>query len=854
MENQAAGILFRTVGKRILFLKRSDTGEWNFPGGTREDGESIEECARREALEEIGPTFPNGNLVPLDHCPSPVDFTTFYQEVPYMFVPSLNEEHTEYCWASIAALPDPLHPGVLKTLGRSLLGDSDKTARHRELENRHLGITAPPLTPEEDAEYCRLTVELSKESRYHTFESVEHVLRADAWSEAAREASIAARRAHKKMQPETELRRTNFEELLEKIKAAGGMTYNVVDGSAPKPGDNAFVLSPYKDREKVLSADKLTPNDLFEYVVDNYDKLSSKGHYFGSWLNPEDGKIYLDTSIVVNNEKRARDLCKKHKQLAYFSMKTMDTVSVSQETKDGQEDTDVFDFGADGPDDIRAEYFEAVSEPNGARSDSGGDQGLAEVDEDAFGADAWTAEAREAALEARRRNAEHLSQPESMAERWARQAREQQKRKTGGGSVDELRQRVVVAYKLFNGELITGKPGDLHEDLYQRRGKQSGDLASTRGFYDPLKRKFYSREDLPFDATDLPAYAARSRMMRAKYDKNDIEDTYEESKHPRAGKGSTSGGQFVGKGPPKRAFGSKRPEPVYNNAPLDKNWSEHFGSGYWFNIQTEKLIPMDPSELGPHGDHDGWMALSDHAEQLGINKRSAAAFQVAVWGPEILPPSSPYIKPFIDPKTNEPYEWANFDNYRDNATFDKVFKQTFAVSSEQAETLSSYLHHLIRIRKWKNRILTFDIPDTRFTIPSAILDKLGTEELMSGVDRVVVGNNDGSVNLTIGEFLRGGWKIEPWNTKPSLANFRGEDSGASVTVTIPLLIRLLEWAREDVKADVPLHILAERAAYAFGTLGIEDYDDLTKGIALSKDGYDELRAAAILRDAFEGVS
>jgi len=52
----AAGILWN--GSEVLIARREERdhqgGRWEFPGGKRREGESIEECLRREMLEEIG--------------------------------------------------------------------------------------------------------------------------------------------------------------------------------------------------------------------------------------------------------------------------------------------------------------------------------------------------------------------------------------------------------------------------------------------------------------------------------------------------------------------------------------------------------------------------------------------------------------------------------------------------------------------------------------------------------------------------------------------------------------------------------------------------------------------------------
>jgi 8-oxo-dGTP pyrophosphatase MutT (NUDIX family) len=41
---------------RVLLMKRTDTGGWGLPGGFMEPGETLEEAARREVLEETGLT------------------------------------------------------------------------------------------------------------------------------------------------------------------------------------------------------------------------------------------------------------------------------------------------------------------------------------------------------------------------------------------------------------------------------------------------------------------------------------------------------------------------------------------------------------------------------------------------------------------------------------------------------------------------------------------------------------------------------------------------------------------------------------------------------------------------------
>lgn len=51
----AAGLIFRE-GRYLIAKRKSGVhlaGYWEFPGGKRESGESLEECLRRELLEEL---------------------------------------------------------------------------------------------------------------------------------------------------------------------------------------------------------------------------------------------------------------------------------------------------------------------------------------------------------------------------------------------------------------------------------------------------------------------------------------------------------------------------------------------------------------------------------------------------------------------------------------------------------------------------------------------------------------------------------------------------------------------------------------------------------------------------------
>lgn len=109
---QAAGTLIVADGN-VLFLRRGPDGdhpgEWSFAGGKQEAGETAEDAARRETLEEVG--YEPHKLIQIAKASDgPVEFSTFYHECR-PFEVALSDESTEYLWSPIGTWPEPLHPG-----------------------------------------------------------------------------------------------------------------------------------------------------------------------------------------------------------------------------------------------------------------------------------------------------------------------------------------------------------------------------------------------------------------------------------------------------------------------------------------------------------------------------------------------------------------------------------------------------------------------------------------------------------------------------------------------------------------------------------------------------------------------
>jgi ADP-ribose pyrophosphatase YjhB (NUDIX family) len=123
----AAGIAF-LAGNKVLLIKRGNGGDypghWAFPGGHIEPGETAEQAAVRECVEEVG-YLPTGPLCQLSFTDDGrVSFTTFGRAVSE-FTPTLSDESTDSVWAELGELPEPLHPGTRMTLESGVLASID---------------------------------------------------------------------------------------------------------------------------------------------------------------------------------------------------------------------------------------------------------------------------------------------------------------------------------------------------------------------------------------------------------------------------------------------------------------------------------------------------------------------------------------------------------------------------------------------------------------------------------------------------------------------------------------------------------------------------------------------------------
>lgn len=106
--------IFVYRGDRFLVTHRANDGHWNVVAGQVEDGESYDDAAARELMEEArlaAPLLDLGARIPYEIEPRylplyvpgehTVTVAAYAVEAPASWEPTLNHEHDDYRWCSL---------------------------------------------------------------------------------------------------------------------------------------------------------------------------------------------------------------------------------------------------------------------------------------------------------------------------------------------------------------------------------------------------------------------------------------------------------------------------------------------------------------------------------------------------------------------------------------------------------------------------------------------------------------------------------------------------------------------------------------------------------------------------------
>ena len=106
------------------------------------------------------------------------------------------------------------------------------------------------------------------------------------------------------------------------VKEEGGITFSFVDQSEPKSGFAVGV----EGHEKTVPLDIFTYRSIRGYILDKSVELFEEGYCLGIWI---DGNlVYLDLSLVFEDQVEASLVARAHKQLAYYDLAKKEEVRV----------------------------------------------------------------------------------------------------------------------------------------------------------------------------------------------------------------------------------------------------------------------------------------------------------------------------------------------------------------------------------------------------------------------------------------------------------------------------------------------------------------------------------------------
>jgi len=173
--------------------------------------------------------------------------------------------------------------------------------------------------------------------------------------------------------------------------------------------------------------------------------------------------------------------------------------------------------------------------------------------------------------------------------------------------------------------------------------------------------------------------------------------------------------------------------------------AEGHGQGWWHNTKTGKTHAIESEDLGPNGDHDGWIGIHKHAQELGVHAPHARAFTHAQYGAMVsdLPKEHHAEAMKIAQKFGEGPEnhYVDFPFNRDDHAHEELFHRVHGMESHEALNFPhEEASHLLRVRKW---------PDGNFSVQSHS-PQFGSHHIrhvQKVMDRVNPGGRDAEIHI-----------------------------------------------------------------------------------------------------------
>lgn len=149
-----ATIILINQNEELLMMKRTDNHLWGVPGGSIELGESLEECVRRETLEEVGIIVEEMELFGVYsgeemHYTYPNNDEVFMVSAVYLSRIKLDHihldlgEHSAYRFVNLNEIPEDVSPPI-KPILRDLI------KKHKKFKKEVIKkMSLSPKTPSE---------------------------------------------------------------------------------------------------------------------------------------------------------------------------------------------------------------------------------------------------------------------------------------------------------------------------------------------------------------------------------------------------------------------------------------------------------------------------------------------------------------------------------------------------------------------------------------------------------------------------------------------------------------------------------------------------------------------------------